>query len=329
MQQAPIVKLKTGDCCIPQHYLDYEHKLETVQKVAADCTFDPRFPIFVGEENGALYVQVGIVGYDNYRKISKQSKRKIVYGRKWRIEKNIPTSELVQTIFLAIKKAREHEVRELFKLNVGGKTATPFSSHQDLPLMSRHANRLQSKHRQKSISVFSKSARMLSDKIYFDGHYIRFLHIEKRSGNQVLIEGRLVFHEVSQLPENKETSFLLVLEKPDINVLFHELINKFIQRSDRYVEELFAYKGYRRFSRDTCIQAVAELSLDTRDKGHVKDAEFFHVLNAANYANDKTRIPCLGNSDYAKYVVQHLSRFGELEGILPQIDVSVRKLRSL
>ncbi|MBT1063353.1 hypothetical protein KJY73_07190 [Bowmanella sp. Y26] len=294
--------------------------METIQKVAADCTFDPRFPIFIGEENGELYVQVGIVGYDNYGTVSIQSKRKIVYGRKWRIERNIPTSELVQTVFLAIKKAREHEVRELFKLSVNGKTATPLSSHQDLPLMSRHAERLQRKYQQQSISVFSKSATALSDRLCFDGHDIRFVCIEKRSSGQVLIDGRLVCRGVSQLPENTETSFLLVLEQADINILFHELMNKFIQRSDRYVEELFAYKGYRRFSRDTCIHAVAELSLDTRDKSHIKDAQFLHVLNAANYANDKTRIPCLGNSDYAKYVVQHLSSFGELEGILPQLD---------
>ena len=57
------------------------------------------------------------------------------------LEPTTPTSEVVQTVLLALKKAREHELREkLFvQINDGAHSATPFNNHQDLPLMAANA----------------------------------------------------------------------------------------------------------------------------------------------------------------------------------------------
>ena len=54
----------------------------------------------------------------------------------------LPSSEIIQTAFLAIKTAREHEVRELFRLKERGFTCTPFNNHHDLPLMAQHQSLL-------------------------------------------------------------------------------------------------------------------------------------------------------------------------------------------
>lgn len=104
LEYAPSVKLKNGKNCIPQHYLRYEHTLESVQNIILNCHFNKSYLIFASSEGDNIYIQIGIIGYDNYISLSKQSQKKIVYGRKWRVEPELPTSEIIQTIFLALKK---------------------------------------------------------------------------------------------------------------------------------------------------------------------------------------------------------------------------------
>lgn len=135
MPQAPQIKLDDGTNCIPQHYLSYHHTKSSVQDLVADIDYDPHYLLFADEDKGGIFIQVGIVGLDNYISKHFQAHQKIVYGRRWRVEPNLPSSEIIQTCFLALMKAREHEIRELVKLHQKGKTTTPFSCHHDLPLM--------------------------------------------------------------------------------------------------------------------------------------------------------------------------------------------------
>lgn len=44
---------------------------------------------------------------------STEQAKKIVYGCRWMLEPTMPISEVVQTVLLAVKKAREHELREI------------------------------------------------------------------------------------------------------------------------------------------------------------------------------------------------------------------------
>lgn len=60
-----------------------------------------------------MYVQIGLIGRENYERGPAVRRRKLVYGRKWRLDADTPSSEILQTMYLAIQKAREHEVREL------------------------------------------------------------------------------------------------------------------------------------------------------------------------------------------------------------------------
>ena len=87
-----------------------------------------------------MYVQIGMIGRENYDRGPTVRPRKLVYGRKWRIDADTPSSEIVQTIYLAIKKAREHEVRELLTIRDArsGATSAALSNHQDLPLLAQN-----------------------------------------------------------------------------------------------------------------------------------------------------------------------------------------------
>ena len=142
IENAPSVKLDNGGLCIPQHYLRYHHTRQSVERIILDIDYSDRYPVFVCEDDSGLYLQVGIVGYDNYAPRASQSGLKVVYGRKWRVEPQLPTSEIIQTVFLALKKAREHEVRELFRFHHRSGSTTPFNTHHDLPLMSQNADLL-------------------------------------------------------------------------------------------------------------------------------------------------------------------------------------------
>ena len=145
MLGAPVIEVDNNLLCIPQHFLEYDHTLESVENVVFDIIFSKKYPIFVCEDIQGIYIQIGIIGHDNYNKNTEDTPFKIVYGRKWRIEKNLPSSEIIQTTFLALKKAREHEIRELLRLHSQNsrKTSTPFSCHQDMPLLVRKLNNRQ------------------------------------------------------------------------------------------------------------------------------------------------------------------------------------------
>lgn len=144
LQNAPTICLKNGKIAVPQQFLHYQRTRKNVENIISKIRFSINFPLFVHEENNCLFLQVGIVGHENYTTDTAiQVRPKIVYGRRWYIEPHTPTSEVVQTAYLAIQKAREHELREYVRLSVtvDKKThlTTPFNTHMDLPLMAKNA----------------------------------------------------------------------------------------------------------------------------------------------------------------------------------------------
>ncbi|MGS0535375.1 hypothetical protein [Pseudoalteromonas sp. SaAl2] len=92
------------------------------------------------KKDNQLYLQVAVLSPDNYQTNTQTpDAKKLLFGRRWYVEENLPTSELIQTAFLALKIAREHEVRELFQFKHHHGTSTPFNNHHDLPLMADNA----------------------------------------------------------------------------------------------------------------------------------------------------------------------------------------------
>lgn len=144
LYHAPTIQLDNGKTAIPQQFLHYQRTRKNVENIISKIRFSMNFPLFVHEENNCLFLQVGIVGHENYTTDTAIHIRpKIVYGRRWYIEPHTPTSEVIQTAYLAIQKAREHELREYvhLKVTVNQQTydTTPFNTHMDLPLMANNA----------------------------------------------------------------------------------------------------------------------------------------------------------------------------------------------
>ncbi|MBC3767185.1 hypothetical protein [Neptunicella marina] len=319
LEGAPLIQLKSGNSCIPQHFLHYQHTISTIQQVVLDCEFDKRFPVFAGSDDGGLYIQVGIIGYDNYRELAKQPQRKIVYGRKWRIESNFPTSELIQTVYLALKKAREHEVRELLRLRCFSGTSAPFSCHHDLPLMARHASGMTSQSQALPLDSFIGELQKLLPLLEFDHAGFVLKHLECRDSGQLIIDLSINPTDKSQLIDISGYQITLILRQLTLNQFLHQLMDELLRLSDETVSETFTYRGFKRFSQQVDVFAIAELSVDTRNTAHIDTPEFLQRLTSANYEVDRGRIPVVQHPVIAQKVQQVLSEFGPLDGVLPEL----------
>jgi len=299
LPKVPVVTLENGATCTPQHYFGFDHSLDSVEALLDNIEFSADYPVFVSTDQGGLFLQVGVVGIDNYDRNVSDKPRKLVYGRKWRVEPNLPTSEIIQTVFLAIKKAREHEIRELFTLvdALTHMTSTPFNCHQDLPLMAAHSDLFTGK---LSHQFNIASVQTLLASLTVDGRSIQLSGFQKRPNNYLLdlalskTEGN--DHQENAFSELNGAQISLILNHGSLNELLYQLMDEILKLSDRFVEENFLYKGFSRFSRQQDIVSLARFSVNTR---HISATHFDdggqEELRVHNCLVDETRVPVTFN----------------------------------
>ncbi|WP_395342599.1 hypothetical protein PN836_001360 [Ningiella sp. W23] len=319
MANAPEIQLDDGTNCIPQHYLSYQHTLESVSDIISDIDYDPNYILFADQDHAGIFLQVGIVGLDNYVSAHKQAHKKIVYGRRWRVEPNLPSSEIIQTAFLAMLKAREHEVRELFKWHHKNSITTPFSCHHDLPLMAM------SSHTQTQKPSDAELSRIDVDHLF---NSIRYDHcrfelkdmIEVGEQHHVLAL-QVLPDKSTRLHELKPQTLCLVCESLKQDLILYSLMDMLISLSNRHVEEHFSFKSYARFSRANGIEKISALSAKTRmreQSSHNNSEVFDSVFSSNNYETDSSRVPRIYNGKLGDKINQQLSQLSVGEGILPK-----------
>ncbi|TMM45048.1 hypothetical protein [Colwellia ponticola] len=335
VENAPQARLEDGRFCVPQHYLKYQHTLASVEELILKLDYCDRYPIFVSEDNQGIYLQIGIIGLDNYADNSygmaniddiqhktqvneaevKEETMKIVYGRKWRVEPKLPSSEIVQTAFLALKKAREHEVRELFRLTAFDKVTTPFNSHHDMAMLTNSYQQLQKQEPSKSWQQLQVEL----DNVCYDHTTFSIANIENRHDKYWLLEVDVLAGKTTQLPEMQQQPLLvLVLSKLTFNELCYQLIAELIRLSDRHVDEHFTFSQVARFSQENDIKAIAKISADTR-KLHksLAESDFEKHWRHENYQVDLTRVPHLNESVFSERIKGLVNTFSGIEGMLP------------
>jgi hypothetical protein len=238
-----------------------------------------------------------------------------VYGRRWRIDTYIPTSEVIQTAFLAIKKACEHEVRELLTIRDrdSGRTGTPFSTHVDLPLMARFPELVM---REASPAAQPAPETWLQG-VRFDGREMKVDDVTLRPNGNLIVD--VVFAKASSPRVRsgfEQLQMTIVLRELSEASLVHEIMNALIHRSDRLVDEQFRYRGFARFSQGVDPARVSQLSVVTRTGG-LPDEQFKLVRATLNYDTDTRRVPSLGAGMLAHRNRQALRQEGELGGHMP------------
>ncbi|WP_348944773.1 hypothetical protein ABHF33_15375 [Chitinibacter sp. FCG-7] len=325
MPLAPTLTLPNGQRWIAQHYLCYQHTVQSVSILLAQIDFDAHTPLFAGQDANGMYLQVGLIGRENYDRSNALRPHKLVYGRKWRIDADTPTSEIIQTAFLAIKKAREHEVRELLTVRSGdGKTSAAFSNHHDLPLLAQQRNALQASARPITPLDLASAVRAELSPLRFAQRAIELVQLHELAGERVLIDLQLGAAPLARqlegdFPEFEKLQLSVLLSVARLHELPYALMDALIAHSDRHVDETFRFRGFARFSRSNQIQAVAHLSLQTRAYAHdLADVQFEQIFRANNYEVDASRAPVLGEGELGRKNRQLINQYENLLGHLPQ-----------
>ena len=291
MSKAPKVQLSNGDYCIPQHYLTYHHTLESVEALICDIEYDPRYVVFATQDQGGIYIQIGVVGHDNYHKKSTQKPNdlKLLFGRKWRVESELPTSEVIQSVFLAIKKSREHEIRELFKLTLQESVTTPFNTHIDLPLMAEFYDRKQCVAIPDIDTSPEKKIAKILPLITYDHSTLSLQEVQQRGNGLWLVDIKVNQTDRSTLTEMQDRILYLQIESLTLNGISRALMQEFVRLSDLHVDQHFSYQGFHRFDPAIDIADIADLSQQTRK--HELAAHFASEFSKTNEEVDLKRIP--------------------------------------
>ena len=309
MPKAPKILLSNGDYCVPQHYLTYHHTLQSVEALICDIEYDPRYVVFAAQELSGIYIQVGVVGHDNYHKKStqKESQLKLLFGRKWRVERELPTSEIIQSVFLAIKKSREHEVRELFRLTLNNSTTTPFNTHIDLPLMAEFYDKDQCINESIVAKSTEQKINQVLDKINYDNSQLSLLDAQQRANGLWLVDIKVQQTQRSTLPEMADATLYLMVDELSLNALSRALMQEFVRLSDLHVDRHFSYQGFHRFDPDIDIADIADLSQQSRK--HELAAHFAREFSETNKQVDLMRIPTVKEGILAQKHKQIIEQF--------------------
>ena len=316
---APRVKGPSGRDCIPQQYKLYSHTVEDIERLCSQVSFDEKYLLFVEHSAGVPIIQVGILGPDNYTKNPDQ--QKIVYGRKWRVEPELPTAEILQTIFLAIEKAREHEIREMFKWKVDTQWVTPFSGHMDFEFIVENAEHLQ------IASADSHPPTMSLAEINTCLRRVRFDHCQYRALNLIPISTDQWALQISQMPsshsrlrESQQNTFSIILQGTNTTEITHALMNYFLFRSKRLIEEQLTFQGIPRFSKQFDIDKIAKQNLVLRESHKYSSQEFKTWWHALNNCVDKQRVPQIAHSPFSQKQLNTLDSVDCLSGYSPNLS---------
>ncbi len=327
---APRINIEVGHSVVPQQFLDVNRSLQNVEAILAKINVPKGFLLFAGEERGLVYITCGVIGRENYIKHPHQrNEKKIVYGRRWLLEPTTPTSEVIQTALLAVKKAREHELREhiVFLLDEGGvegsqvkRRTTPFNTHMDLPLMASriaHNPTFFKTDGSRDWCVVSLLAN-----IEIDGLLPVLERVHDVSCDRKLYDIRLQFgeKEAECFAELQGKRLTLLCEEGTKTEFLHQLFNALLAISDATIDDTFEFDGFARFSRAICPSEMADFSYKTRNVV-AQDQRFGQHFQDMSYRVDSSKAPAINAGDLGKSQQQMLNdeeqSNGPLAGYLP------------
>ena len=331
---APSIPINPSQQCIPQHYLQYQHTHKSVSDIVNDIEFDIRYPIFVSIDESSLVLQVGILGRDNYKANDDANPLHIVYGRKWRVEKNLPSAEIIQTVYLALQKAKEHEIREVFTLldTYSQKHSTPFSGHHDTPLLASTIAASTISPTEPSPSGKPWQPQVLQqalDAVKFDGQKLLLTQYIVLDTTRVVVDIELCQVDSNTdhysavvgnfFPEFAGAKISLILTDDNANTLYHQLMQQFISLSHEHVAEHFTYRGFKRFSRSVDVAQIGATSIAIRAREWRQEASFMANIKAFNQQVDATRVPVLQAGQQAAFIVQQYEHIAGHKPILKKM----------
>lgn len=326
ISHAKKVTIDTVGEIYPQHYYTYHQNVDSLSRILSLIQAPPGFLLFSGQDNNGLYLQVGIIGHENYVRDGKPDISKLVYGRKWRIDADTPATEVVQTTLLAIQKVREHEVRELLSWTDpdNGIRTTPFSCHQDINLLTlQFANAKTKSDPKNDVTELKK----VIGEIHLAGRELKLHQVIQLSSGRLFVELTLgpALEGKDSFADLAHTPIGFVLPRCDISHFMHALMDQIIHLSNRYCQEHFSFCGVKRFSVAHDPRQIADVSRRSRPyKKHMADKSFSDTFERVNAEIDKNRAPSI-RKDLLGFINKNiLAKNSGLGGFMPKEHFSER-----
>lgn len=266
MPGAPTVQIDDQHI-VPSQFSVFRHTLESVRELIGKIKFDENFRFFVfpdPESPNQVLLQVGMVDYENYPYGSQQS-CEFFYGRVWRVEKLLPSSEIIQTAFKAVSDMIEHESRELVRY----KGRTIFNNHMDLPLFAIFASSQMYAKVQKAPPLETdQDIQNVLNNLQVFGCRLNLTDTVSLPNGRFLYQAKLIpeEHLQRQFPTLRSNNLTILAEDNSITQLLYGLMDAVILDRKRYIEETFSYDGIQRFSRKHTAQQLTAFSRLQRDQ---------------------------------------------------------------
>jgi len=321
---APLATLDNGHQAVPQQYLKVQRSLENLELILERIEFSDHYILFAGQNADDLYLQIGIIGVENYPHCEEERHtKKIVYGRRWLIEPSTPTSEVIQTAMLAIKKAREHELREKFTLHINqmNSCTTPFNNHMDLPLMAGNQALLNAPLEAANNDQFVNQISNILPSIKVGPLSFELEKVVALNELQTVISLQAGTPDQAEtlFPELSNARVSLICDQRTQSAFLHELMAKLIYISEVYVEENFRYQNFSRFSRQLCPAKVANFSYETRNIKS-NDKRFNNSFKSMSYAVDSAKTPSFSGGKLGMKQRERIEKGRVRGGHFPKIN---------
>lgn len=317
---APELELRDGSQVVPGQFRQYRLTQDDVQNIVARTQLPPELIAWVGQDPGdrTPYIQMGIVGPDNY-KGRDTNPEKLVYGRRWRVEPELPEYEVMQTVFAAARDALSHEVRELFTID----GRTPFSGHVDATLLGEIKRTGSVAVPDNPVVSTLEDVQAVLSKAKFGGRKITLLEVERhpRSGRMSIVfetpprpAGRPIPFVDGQVLEASATAAPGSSEIRGSDVLY-ALNEEFVRQGLRYLEESFRFDGEARFSHENDPRYLGAVSAFTRHLSGEADG----IGKATNSASEQQRAPVIAPGAATTAAVEKIGEHNPLLGFAPKL----------
>ncbi len=329
LQYAPSATIFDSVIAVPQQYLQVCRRFDQLEAIVLKINVPDGFILFAQRLESLFYLQVGIVGCENYphsvhkakdsKNIDTQQK-KIVYGRRWLIEPSMPTSEVIQTALLAVQKAREHELREHIrvKFNDSNARATPFNTHQDIPLLTTVRDQV--------IRAKTYSLHETLNRITIANRQLEVQAILPLKDENVLLQLRVEGNAKNQFMfrEMIERDITIVWSESSPHEFAHLLVDAIIANSHRYVMEHFTFDGLACFSTAIDPIELARFSSQSRNVSTLS-TEFIKHFDAMTHNVDSIKAPQYNSGELGRKQRKKVNEENVTSGYLPSSRAHVER----
>ena len=279
--------------------------------------------LFCHEDQHGIYVQVGMIGRENYEDGNQIRPRKLVYGRKWRIDADTPDSEIVATAMLALKKRVNMKYESCSKYAQAACSVT--ARHSAVIKISRSCvcnQFLKSSKTETDAEDLKLSIEQRLATMRFAQRPLHLVSLQRLPSGSVVLQIALVRRlwcgcKKAIFPEFSGLQFEIVLAADRLHELAYEFL---MQRSNSVIamsRNIFSIVVLR-FSRQHAVEQIARLSLISRPYAKdMKDARFEQIFRSTNYQTDAGRKARLGSGALAHKNRAKIRRYGQLTGHMP------------